>query len=100
MLIHQWRAIRPPDDPLVTSQMLIAAAALRIGEVEMATKAFNPTMTRQFETAARLDSSLHGILDHAPFAPRRRDAVLVWPLEVPMMDPSVHRLFRGRAGAS
>jgi tetratricopeptide (TPR) repeat protein len=78
----------------VTSQMLIAAAALRIGEVETASKAFNPTMIRQFETTARLDSSLHPLLDHAPFAPRRRDAVLVWPLEAPMMDPAVHRLFR------
>jgi hypothetical protein len=78
----------------VTSQILIAAAALRIGELEMASKAFNPTMIREFETAARLDPSLHAILDRAPFAPRRRDAVLVWPLEAPMMDASVHRLFR------
>jgi hypothetical protein len=51
-------------------------------------------MIRQFKTAARLDPSLHPILDYAPFAPRRRDAVLVWPLEAPMMDASVHRLFR------
>ena len=78
----------------VTSQMLIAAAAVRIGEVEMAPRAFNPAIIRQFKTAVRLDPNLHPILDRAPFAPRCRDAALVWPLEAPMMDPAVHRVFR------
>jgi non-specific serine/threonine protein kinase len=77
-----------------TAQMLIAAAAARIGDVAMAPKAFNPVMIRQVDTAARLDPNLHPILDLPQFAPRRRDVALIWPLEAPMMDPSVHRLFR------
>ena len=43
---------------------------------------------------ARLDPELHPLLDHAPHAPRRMDATLVWPLEAPMIDRGRFRLFR------
>ncbi|HTL99537.1 MAG TPA: protein kinase [Candidatus Omnitrophota bacterium] len=77
-----------------TAQLLIAGASVRLGDVAMAPKVFNPVMIREVDTAARLDPNLHPILDLPQFGPRRRDAALIWPLEAPMMDPSVHRLFR------
>jgi len=55
---------------------------------------------------ARIYPVVHPALDDDRFRPRRRDEALVWPLEAPMMDPSVHALFRevriesGRPSAS
>lgn len=45
-------------------------------------------------TFARLAPALHPILDRAPFAPRRSEHALIWPLEAPMLAPAVHALFR------
>jgi hypothetical protein len=42
----------------------------------------------------RLDPELHPLLDEPPFAPRRRDLALVWPLEAPMIDAVRFALFR------
>jgi len=42
----------------------------------------------------RLTPELHPLLDRGPFAPRRSETTLVWPLEAPMMPASVHALFK------
>jgi serine/threonine protein kinase/Tfp pilus assembly protein PilF len=77
------------------SLRMIAAAGLRLGEFEIASEVLGRTLIREMaQTFARLDLGLHLIVDRPPFAPRRRDAVLVWPLEAPMMDAAVHSLFR------
>ena len=43
---------------------------------------------------ARLDPELHPFLDRAPWAPRRLDVTLIWPLEAPMIDAARHALFK------
>jgi len=42
----------------------------------------------------RLRPDLHPLLGRAPFAPRRWDAALVWPLEAPMLNAAVYPVFR------
>jgi len=42
----------------------------------------------------RLDPELHSLLEAPPFAPRRSDLTLVWPMEAPKIPPAVHALFR------
>jgi hypothetical protein len=42
----------------------------------------------------RLESKMHPLLDYEPFAPRRMDRTLVWPLEAPMVNPAVFRVFK------
>jgi hypothetical protein len=75
--------------------MVSASAALRIGEVDAALRMFDRKLLKDLaQTIARLDPELHPLLDREPFAPRRRDVALVWPLEAPMMDAAIHRLFR------
>ncbi len=77
------------------SMMLAAGAALRAGELEMAKSFLARQLVRDLAPVfARLDAELHPLLDHAPLAPRRWDATLVWPLEAPMIDAARHRLFR------
>jgi len=72
-----------------------AVAAVMVGEMDIASRFLNRTVTSQLAPiAARLDPELHGILDRAPFAPRRLDATLVWPLEAPMIDRARFRLFK------
>jgi serine/threonine protein kinase/Tfp pilus assembly protein PilF len=72
-----------------------AAAALKVGETEIAVRILNRTVVQQLSpTAARIDPTLHAVLDQPPFAPRRRDATLVWPLEAPMIDRARFRLFK------
>ncbi|MFN8176807.1 MAG: protein kinase [bacterium] len=78
-----------------TSLTLITGAALQLGEVDVALRLLDRPILRSLApTLLRLDPFLHPILDHAPYAPRRRDATLVWPLEAPMIDAARHRLFR------
>jgi hypothetical protein len=78
-----------------TSLTLVTSAALQLGEADVALRFLDrPILRALAPTLARLDPFLHPILDHAPYAPRRRDATLVWPLEAPMIDGARHRLFR------
>ncbi|HET7224633.1 MAG TPA: protein kinase [Candidatus Eisenbacteria bacterium] len=75
--------------------LMMAEAAVRIGELDVAVEIVNVRLLYALSpTLARLTPALHPILDLDRFAPRRRDATLVWPLEAPMLDPSVHALFR------
>jgi hypothetical protein len=83
--------------PVLSSGSILSAvaAALKVGEIAIAVRILNRTVFQQLApTSARLDPTLHAALDQPLFAPRRRDATLVWPLEAPMMAPSVHGLFR------
>jgi TolB-like protein/Tfp pilus assembly protein PilF len=74
---------------------LAAEAAVRIGEMEIARRFLARSLTKDLAPmTARLCPGLHPLLDHAPFAPRRMDATLVWPLEAPMIDRARFRLFR------
>ncbi len=78
-----------------TSLLMLAGTALRLGDAEAAVGFLTlPLLRHLSNTLARLDPALHAALDCAPLAPRRRDEALVWPLEAPMLDGSVHRLFR------
>jgi TolB-like protein len=77
------------------SALLVAEAALRVGEPERAvTLLERGNLSGLSATFARLMPALHPILDRPPFAPRRSPHALVWPLEAPMMDPRVHAVFR------
>jgi len=72
-----------------------AAAALRVGETEIASRILARTIIKDLAPiSVRLDPTLHAILDRAPFAPRRLDVTLVWPLEAPMIDRARFRLFK------
>jgi tetratricopeptide (TPR) repeat protein len=74
---------------------LASGAAARVGDLELAARFVEKLrvalMTR---TMTRLDPELHPLLDRAPFAPRRWDVTLVWPLEAPMIDPARYALFK------
>jgi hypothetical protein len=75
--------------------MLAAMAAARAGEIESAVASMTmPLMNELAGTFIRLEPDLHPLLEHPRFSSSRRDATLVWPLEAPMLAPSVHRLFR------
>ncbi len=77
------------------STLLLTEAAVRLGDPDRAAKLAGQGKVRDLSsTFGRLDLSLHPILDRPPFAPRRSERVLIWPLEAPMMDPGVHALFR------
>jgi serine/threonine protein kinase/tetratricopeptide (TPR) repeat protein len=81
----------------LTSQAMVIAlmAALRVGDRETAMTIAQHRMLAEFiHVFPRLLPSLHGLLDHPGMAPRRLDATLVWPLEAPMLDAAVFRLFR------
>jgi serine/threonine protein kinase/tetratricopeptide (TPR) repeat protein len=77
------------------SLMMVAGAANRLGDFDRAAGFMGRQLAASLShTLVRLDPELHPLLDREPFAPRRRDAVLVWPLEAPMMDAARHALFR------
>ena len=77
------------------TMLLLAGAALRVGEQELAIRYLDRRIVKDLvPTLARLDPELHPLLDREPFAPRRRDATLVWPLEAPMIDAARYALFR------
>jgi len=74
---------------------LAAEAAIRAGEGDLAREFMFRPLIRGFASyLARLHPGLHALLDAPPFAPRRLDGSLVWPLEAPMIDGARHRLFR------
>jgi serine/threonine protein kinase/Tfp pilus assembly protein PilF len=77
------------------SMLLLAEAAVRLGEVDRAKKLLGRRVLGDLAAAfVRLDPVLHPLLDLPPFAPRRAEQTLIWPLEAPMMDPRVHAVFR------
>ena len=53
-----------------------------------------PVMSDLAPTEIRLVPALHALADLPPFAPRRIDRTLVWPLEAPMLRRSTFKLFR------
>ena len=80
---------------IAPSLLLLAGAALRLGETELATRILDRKLVRDLApTLARLDPALHPLLDRMPLAPRRWDAALVWPLEAPMIDAARFKLFK------
>ena len=52
------------------------------------------TNRREDSVATRARDVAGAVSISSPSRPRRRDAVLGWPLEAPMMDAAVHALFR------
>src|SRR5262249_23765865 len=60
----------------------LVAAALAVGERDLALAYLDRRVFQALKhTLVRLVPDLHPLLDQAPFAPRRRDVTLVWPLE-------------------
>jgi hypothetical protein len=75
--------------------VLAAAAAVRVAESEAALGFLGRRLLRDLAPSiVRLEPWLHPLLDRAPFAPRRSELALVWPLEAPMIDAARHALFR------
>ena len=81
---------------LATGSLIVAAdAALRVGETERAIRFLSRSiLTDLSPVIVRLDPELHALLDREPFAPRRLDATLVWPLEAPPIDDAQRALFK------
>ena len=74
---------------------LAGGAAARVGDLELAARFVEKLrVSMMTPTMTRLDPELHPLLDRAPFAPRRWDVTLVWPLEAPMIDPARFALFK------
>ncbi len=77
------------------SLMAAAGAGVRIGELGLAKRFLERQVVKSYASCmVRLDPDLYPLLDHAPFAPRRWDTMLVWPLQAPMIDEEQHALFR------
>ena len=76
--------------------LVVAGAALRLGDLAGAIRflAERKVIVDLAPICIRLEPELHALADHAPFAPRRLDMALVWPLEAPMIDPRCFPLFR------
>jgi TolB-like protein/Flp pilus assembly protein TadD len=72
-----------------------AATAVRFGDLERAVGLITRTIIGDLAPViVRLTHELHPLLDRPPFAPRRLEATLVWPLEAPMIDRARFVLFR------
>jgi serine/threonine protein kinase/Tfp pilus assembly protein PilF len=77
------------------SLQLAAGAALRAGDRQLAARFLSREIIGDLGNAvARLDPELHGLLDLPPFAPRRWNVTLTWPLEAPMIDAACFPLFK------
>ena len=73
----------------------LGSAACRIGKPELALPFLTRRMLKDLApTIIRVLPELHVLADHEPFAPRRWDVTLIWPLEAPMIDPASFALFR------
>jgi len=80
---------------ILGSVYMLAEVAVRLGYVDRAVKLLDrPVVGYSGNTMVRLDPNLHAVLDHPPFAPRRSENILVWPVEAPMMDPRCVAVFR------
>jgi serine/threonine protein kinase/Tfp pilus assembly protein PilF len=77
------------------SMMIAATAAVRVGDLDRAIGLLNRRILRDLSPCmARLEPELHPVLDHRPFAPRRWNVTLVWPLQAPMIDEACYSVFR------
>ena len=77
------------------SLMSAGIAASRLGDLPLAIKFLDRNLANDLApTLVRMVPDLHAVLDRPPFAPRRWDVALVWPLEAPMIDPARFALFR------
>jgi serine/threonine protein kinase/tetratricopeptide (TPR) repeat protein len=75
--------------------LALALTAIATGQPEVAVRVLGrPAVDETAPMHIRLDPELHALLDAPPFAPRRMDATLVWPLEAPPIDRARFRLFR------
>jgi tetratricopeptide (TPR) repeat protein len=72
-----------------------AMAAIAAGDFERAIGFLTRPIIEDFTMVlTRLEPGTRALLDKPPFAPRRLDRALVWPLEAPMIDAGRHALFR------
>jgi len=72
-----------------------AIVAMRLGQTDLARSFLGRRVLGEMAPiSARLEPDLHPLLDEPPYAPRRMDAALVWPLEAPMIDAARHAVFR------
>jgi len=77
------------------SVSLLAEAAIRAGDLDLATPFVAAGVLRDLvATMARIEPALHPLLGKPPLLPRKWDVPLIWPLEAPMIHPSVLALFR------
>jgi len=75
--------------------MTAASVALRVGEMETAIQIMSRRVAGALAASSiRMDLDLMPLADEPPFAPRRMDETLVWPLEAPMIDAARFRMFR------
>jgi len=75
--------------------LAISEVALRIGNVEAATRYMRREVTRQLASVAiRLHPAIHPLLRHPPFSNEGHDLPLVWPLEAPMIDAARFHVFK------
>ena len=89
------RELAPVARMVAGGSHLLAEVAVRIGELEAAEQIMlQPHMEQFSRCIVRLDPLLQALLSRPAFAPRVMDAALIWPLEAPMMEASVHRCFR------
>jgi serine/threonine protein kinase/tetratricopeptide (TPR) repeat protein len=91
-IVQELENVRPLDTGSLTA---LAAAAVRLGDLKRAVGFMRRQIIRNWSPCiVRLHRDLHPLLDREPFAPRRWDVELVWPLEAPMIDPVCRALFR------
>jgi tetratricopeptide (TPR) repeat protein len=77
------------------SVALLVEAAVLAGDPDLAMPFAGAVILRDIvNTMARVEPAMHPLLDRPPLAPRKWDVTLVWPLEAPMMHPSVLPLFQ------
>jgi serine/threonine protein kinase/tetratricopeptide (TPR) repeat protein len=89
------RALKDEGGIRASHLVMAAQVAVRVGELDLARGFLARNVVLALApTIVRLEPDLHALLDAPPFAPRRRDVALVWPLEAPMIDAARHALFR------
>ncbi len=87
--------LAPRSRMVAPATQMLAVLALRLGEFDAAETVMLQMHMRAFSMAVvRMDPMLHPLLDRPAFAPRVADKALIWPLEAPMMEASVHRCFK------
>src|SRR5262249_14747577 len=75
--------------------MMVAMAAIQLGDLDAAPRLYGRKSVQILAPIMlRLDPELHPLLDVAPFAPRRSELTLVWPLEAAMIGPAQFTLFK------
>jgi TolB-like protein/Tfp pilus assembly protein PilF len=75
--------------------VLAAEASLRVGDPDLAVRFLSREVYRHLAPVSiRLFPGLHALADRPPYAPRRWDVTLTWPLEAPMIDAACFALFK------